>query len=336
MGFLAAVTLANEQLDRPEIGWSLVAAALVWGALAVVLRGSQGREEPVWLTVGDLVLATFALFAPKLSGASQLFYGGFPAITVAVAAAQSRTRAVVVASVLSMAAVLRLEAQSLADVVESLSQIISYGMVAVIVGWVVHAIFASEAARREAEAGQTRAEERSRMAAHLHDSVLQTLALIQRDAADGGRVTTLARRQERELRDWLYGGRAPASGLPERVRRDAEDVEDLFGVKVEVVTVGDLALDQRTQALAEAGREAMSNSAKHAGVDQVSVYLEATDARVVLYVRDRGRGFDPLAVDTDRRGISDSIRGRMQAAGGTAVIRSNEGKGTEVELVLVP
>jgi signal transduction histidine kinase len=243
---------------------------------------------------------------------------------------------VIVAAALSTAAVVRLEAQSVGDVVESLSQIISYGMIAMIIGWVVNAIFNSEAARREAEAGRARAEERARMAAHLHDSVLQTLALVQRDSADSGRVTTLARRQERELRDWLYGEGTPAAGLPERVRKAAEDVEDLFGIKVEVVTVGDRALDRRTEALAEAGREAMMNSAKHAGVDQVSVYLEASDAKVVLYVRDRGRGFDAASVGSDRRGISDSIRGRMEAVGGTAVIRSDEEKGTEVELKLVP
>jgi signal transduction histidine kinase len=173
---------------------------------------------------------------------------------------------------------------------------------------------------------RARAEERADLAARVHDSVLQTLTLIQKDPADARR---LARRQERELRSWLYP--TAASGmLVDEVERTAAEVEELHGVRVDVVHTGDAPLDERTRALALAAREAMANAARHAGVDEISVFVEPT----AVYVRDRGSGFDPDAVAGDRRGLSESIRGRMQRVGGTAKITTAPGEGTEVELCL--
>jgi signal transduction histidine kinase len=172
---------------------------------------------------------------------------------------------------------------------------------------------------------RARAEERADLAARVHDSVLQTLTLIQRDPSDARR---LARRQERELRAWLYP--ATASGtLADAVDAAAAEIEDLHGVRVEVVHTGDVPLDDRSQALVLAAREAMANAAKHAGVEEISVFVEPN----AVYVRDRGRGFDPDA-PSDRRGIAESIRGRMERVGGTARITSSPEEGTEVELVL--
>jgi signal transduction histidine kinase len=178
-----------------------------------------------------------------------------------------------------------------------------------------------------------RTQERADLAARVHDSVLQTLALIQKDPGDARKH---ARRQERELRAWLYPDREPTAGgtLADAVEQAAAEVEERHGVRVEVVRTGDAPLDERTQALVLAAREAITNAAKHSGADEVSVFVDAAPERVALYVRDRGAGFDPDVVAGDRRGISESIRGRMERVSGTVKIVSAPGEGTDVELEL--
>jgi signal transduction histidine kinase len=185
-------------------------------------------------------------------------------------------------------------------------------------------------------AERIRTQERADLAARVHDSVLQTLALIQREPDDPRRVATLARRQERELRAWLYPEREPAAPgtLAGALESTVAEIEELHGVRVELVRTGDVPADERVRALVLAAREALVNAAKHAGVDELSVFVEATPERVGLYVRDRGSGFDAEAVAADRRGIAESIRGRMERVGGTARIVSSPGEGTEVELEL--
>jgi signal transduction histidine kinase/phage shock protein PspC (stress-responsive transcriptional regulator) len=180
-----------------------------------------------------------------------------------------------------------------------------------------------------------RSEERAEVAAHLHDSVLQTLALIQR--TDQPReMVALARNQERELRAWLSGRPPLVTGESDTVataiEKAAASVELQFKVPVEVVTVGDTALDDRLQAIVDATREATVNAAKHSGADQISIYLEVEPESVTAFVRDKGTGFDPESVAPDRRGIVDSIRGRMQRSGGSATIVTELDAGTEVQL----
>jgi signal transduction histidine kinase len=184
-----------------------------------------------------------------------------------------------------------------------------------------------------------RSEERADIAAHLHDSVLQTLAIIQRRADQPKEVVTLARRQERELRAWLYDGtqvraEGQAQTIGEAIEAVADDVERDFGVRVDVVKVGDCPVDQRTEALVAAAREAMVNSAKHSGVEEISVYLEATSDDVELFVRDRGAGFDEATVASDRRGLRDSIRARVEKLGGEVRVHTELGVGTEVQFRL--
>ncbi|MEU9063278.1 PspC domain-containing protein [Streptomyces sp. NPDC048430] len=185
-----------------------------------------------------------------------------------------------------------------------------------------------------------RAQERAEVAAHVHDSVLHTLTLIQRNADDGGEVRRLARAQERELRNWLYNpegtgkeeAEEPAS-LAEAVKRAAAEVEDKHGVPLEVVVVGDCPLDEKLAAQMQAAREAMVNAAKYGGEGgAVQVYAEVEGRTVFVSVRDRGPGFDLDAVPGDRMGVRESIVGRMQRNGGTARLRSAPGGGTEVEL----
>ena len=185
-----------------------------------------------------------------------------------------------------------------------------------------------------------RAEERADMAAHVHDSVLQTLALIQRRAAEPQQVVQLARMQERELRAWLFDGHAPGTiqgdgvTLAAGVRRIQQDVEVQHRISVDAVTVGDCELDDDLEALLAAAREATVNAAKWSGAETVSLFAEVETDAVSLFVRDRGRGFEPDAVSADRKGLAESVRARMTRRGGSATVRSAPGQGTEVSLTM--
>lgn len=198
--------------------------------------------------------------------------------------------------------------------------------------WVTRLVRSLTAERAQ----RIRSQERAEMAAHLHDSVLQTLALVQRRASEPREVATLARQQERELRAWLSGGGADAdaAGIAASLEAAAEEVERAHRVRVDVVAVGDRPLDEAGQALVAAAREAMVNAAKFSGQPAIDVYAEATPERAAVFVRDRGPGFDPEQVPPDRRGVRESIVGRMERHGGRATIHRPESGGTEVELVL--
>jgi signal transduction histidine kinase/phage shock protein PspC (stress-responsive transcriptional regulator) len=185
-------------------------------------------------------------------------------------------------------------------------------------------------------AARAREAERSEIAAHLHDSVLQTLALIQRRSDDPVQVARLARAQERDLRSWLYGGGpVDAASVAAQVKEAAAEVEDRHGTSIDVVVVGDRPADERTSALVAALREAMVNAVKHGrptSAGPVQVYVEAGADGVEAFVRDRGPGFDPDAVPADRLGVRESIVARMQRHGGSGTVRSTAGEGTEVRL----
>jgi signal transduction histidine kinase len=180
---------------------------------------------------------------------------------------------------------------------------------------------------------RVRSEEKAEMAAHLHDSVLQTLALIQR-TDDPKKMVTLARSQERELRSWLFDEAAGDSEtLVGALSAAATRVEEAHDIPVSVVVVGESSLSQDRQiALVSAATEAMMNAAEHSGAAKVSVFAEAGDGKVDVFVTDQGVGFDPASVNGDRRGITESIEGRMKRHGGKATVESEVGGGTEVHL----
>jgi signal transduction histidine kinase/phage shock protein PspC (stress-responsive transcriptional regulator) len=202
------------------------------------------------------------------------------------------------------------------------------GLAVVIAPWLHRA----RTSLNEARSAKVRADARADMAAHLHDSVLQTLALIQRQADDAKAVTQLARRQERELRAWLYGDELSDLTLKAALTAAAAEVEDERGIPVELIVVGDCETADSVQALVRAAREAMVNAAKHSGADKIDVYAEVDDDSVEVFVRDRGKGFDLDAISEDRMGVRGSILNRMARHGGTAQIRSIPGDGAEVRL----
>jgi signal transduction histidine kinase len=287
---------------RPAIGLALVALAAMSALFALGLSGSSV------LGIG-LIVAGIVLLARR--GATLRPGGSFtiPGITLTLAGAAialeglGSSRSLIAPGALAAAFLL------------------------VLVPWTAQVV--SERAER------IRASERAEVAARIHDSVLQTLALIQRDAGDAQRVSALARRQERDLRRWLYGsGYGSAATLEGALADAAADVEDAYGVRVELASAGDAPVDEPLSQLVLAAREALTNAAKHAGVDEVAVYTDVGPAAVSVFVRDRGSGFDRAAVAVDRRGVAESIEARMQRAGGRAIITTAPGEGTEVELTI--
>lgn len=180
-----------------------------------------------------------------------------------------------------------------------------------------------------------REQERAEVAAMVHDQVLHTLALIQRNASDTTSVMRLARGQERTLRNWLYKPAvSPTDRLAAALEFVAAEVEDTYAISVETVVVGDAEHDEQVAALVAATREALVNAARHAKVSTVSLYAEAEEDKFSVFVRDRGAGFDVSHVDPDRHGLRGSIIGRMDRHGGHADVRSSPGEGTEVELTM--
>ncbi|GIE86692.1 histidine kinase [Actinoplanes regularis] len=204
--------------------------------------------------------------------------------------------------------------------------------VGVVVAPLVWRTFGQLRAERE---GRIREQERAEVAAMIHDQVLHTLALIQRNSADIKEVQRLARGQERSLRNWLYKPTAsPTERFAAALEQAAAEVEDTYAIEVETVVVGDTQCDERVAALVAAAREALVNAARHAGVQTVSLYAEVEQDELSVFVRDRGAGFELSGVAETRHGVRGSIIGRMQRHGGRAEIRSATGNGTEVRLTL--
>ncbi len=194
--------------------------------------------------------------------------------------------------------------------------------------WLIHP------ARSSAGDAELIAETRAEMAAHLHDSVLQTLAVIQKQADDATSVAHLARVQEKELRAYLYDDRLDDESFKSALRQIVAEIEGLYPVPIELVVVGDTHLNVELDALLSAAREAMVNAAKHSGADHIDVYSEVSEPAVEIFVRDRGQGFSMDDIDEDRLGLRRSVIGRMDRFGGKASIRSTLGEGTEIELTM--
>jgi signal transduction histidine kinase len=342
LAVLGVITLAGStRPDRPGVVVATMLGIGAWALLTGWLHGSRPNSlRSWWWLVADVGVTVWSLFSSDVAGTTATFYGGYPMSTVFMGV---YTFAVVgglaTATALSAATILRLIQSTGSDPTNDSAAVLIYLFGGVLAGWAVGVIRRSDRLRREAEvalveerASRARAEERADMAAHLHDSVLQTLAMIQRTDKPE-QTAALARRQERELRAWLFGDGAGADdSFSAAVRTMTAEVEELFRVLIHTVVVGDAALGPSLEALVNAGREASMNAARHACVEEFSVYAEVRDGVASIFVRDRGIGFDPETVPKDRRGIIESIVRRMERHGGTARIRSSPGAGTEVVL----
>ena len=303
----------------------ILRAAGVWFGDAVVWPVALGAAGSalIWTRADDTRRARWTRMASRIprSPLEAVFAGPVSRMRILVGALLIGAGVVVLLAVNSPLAALRNVAFAVVVTLVGVGLIVGPGL------WRLGRQLAEE--RRE----RIRSQERAEMAAHLHDSVLQSLAMIQR-ARTPEEMSALARSQERELRAWLYGRWERGGVLAAALETAAVRVERMHHVKVEVVVVGDCPLDDRLDAMVQASGEAMTNAAKHAGVATVSVYAEVEPEQVTAFVRDQGRGFEPSSVVGDRRGIADSIVRRMERAGGTASIDSAPGEGTEVRLWL--
>ncbi len=312
-------------------GAGIVAYGGAWLVLAPETGPPPGRAQRV-LGVGALALA--AVLALRGTGLADSLLWPAALCLAGTLLVRSRGGLRLVAGVALIALGLLLFVDWNAGGVDR-GQVLESSAVAIVLLLVLGPWAWRLAAERDAERTERiRSQERAEMAARVHDSVLQTLALVQREAGDPRRVAALARRQERELRAWLYPSRADGPSLGAAIDAAAAEVEELHGVPVTLVRTGDLPVDERVEALVLAAREAMANAARHSGADEISAFVEVGEHEIAVFVRDRGAGFDPAAVQEDAHGIAESIRGRMSRVGGTAEVTSSPGAGTEVELRL--
>jgi signal transduction histidine kinase len=341
---LAILTLVTEpsQIDpgtRNVLVLSAIGIAVVWTAATVILMYRRPKVlQHVAFLAFDVALAVWTAVTPSLTQSDTFFAGGFPISSpLLIATTRGMVATLLPATLVAASSVIGVRFAN-----ARAAEVLAINLLApIVVAWGFGTIREQDRQRRLAEEALAlertkvaRADERAEMAAHLHDSVLQTLALIQRRAKENRGIVRVARRQERELRAWLNGG-PPLSAtnmLSGALIRAAEAVEDEHDVFIELSTAGDTTLDDRTTGLILAAREAMKNAARFAGVEKIYVLAEIVDDGVRVVVRDQGAGFDPSAIPEDRRGIRESITGRLDRLGGTASIRSSVGDGTEVEL----
>ncbi|MDH3260731.1 MAG: histidine kinase [Acidimicrobiia bacterium] len=340
---LGVISVAGpEGPARPGVVVATMVLAVAWALVTIALHAQSPDLMRSWLFLAiDTGVAAWTLVAPDVAG-SENFYGGYPMSPVFLAAyGRGMVGGLTTAVALGTVQLSRLAGP--ADPTASSAAVLIYVFAGAVAGWAVGLLREADRTTRMAEAAlareqveRVRAEEKAEMAAHLHDSVLQTLALIRRNSADESEVASLARRQERELRAWLYGtgGGSTRGAFGELMRRMCAEVEDAHQVAVHLVTVGDAEGDASMEALVQAAREAIVNAAKHSGAANVAVYAESSPERVTVFVRDRGRGFDYGSVPADRQGIRESIINRLVRSGGRATVHTKVGEGTEVELVL--
>lgn len=337
MAILGAVTLTRD--DGVAAGWvvGMIIIGFLWAVAATVIAYPERALSREMLVI-DLAVGVLSLLAPGFAGTTASFYGGLPLIVVAIAALRGRIEGLISAAILIVTVLGTILSDiSYEEIIGETTLIFAYLGVGVLVAWIgdvlrqaeVQLVAANDAVA-EARAAAARESERADIGRHLHDSVLQTLALIQRDADDPQKVTISARRQERELRDWLFGsGASEAPGFEDALRRAAADVEERFEVSVDVVVVGAAEPSDAVAGITAAAGEAMTNAARHAGVSEIDVYGEVGERALAVYVRDRGGGFDPEAVPSDRQGVRNSIIGRVVGLGGAATVKSSQGGGTE-------
>jgi len=342
MGTLVGATLATDEGANQVVVGATYAGALAWTGVTVAhALHPRWFRTTAWV-VADGLVAVWVSVSPFVAHSQDLFFGGYPlSWLLLVGYAGGFWPALAGAAFLATGQVVGSFGEVGRTATQVAGDIGGFTVAAIAFGWGITVLRRYDLERAEAlaaleeeRAARMRAHDRAEIAAHLHDSVLQTLALLQHTPDDPHKVASLARRQERELRDYLDQIASPHSpSLRARLRHAAGEVEDLFEVRIDTVVVGDCTADEPLECLVQATREAMVNAAKHSGAGTVSLFAEISDGSVTVSVRDRGCGCDPGLVAAGR-GLAQSVVGRMDRCGGTAVIRSTPGEGTEVELHL--
>ncbi len=340
---MAIVVLIGRD-DRLDVGLviSAIVVAVVWTPITVAIayRRPELFATRTWLVV-DVSLAMWTALVPALAHSSIFFSGGYPISAAFIAAFSWGYPTTIAAGALIAVA----SAGVFTDEPSPrMIEIFALNLIApAVVAWTFRVLRRNDRLRLEAEAAlsreraeRIRSQEREDLAGHLHDSVLQTLALVQRCSEDSREVTRLARIQERELRAWLRGMSpyAKAETLVAALEIACSEIELEHGAVIELVTIGDKDLNDDLRALVQASREAMLNAAKFAPDGPVYVVAESTPDMARVTVRDRGPGFTVSEIGPDRHGIKDSIIGRIERRGGTVEIRPSEGGGTEVEMTI--
>ena len=337
VSWLIAAEPVDDEVQVPSTGLrQIVAVALVVSGLLLLLRaaGVWFGDAIVW-SVGLAAFGSAVLWSRTDVGRTQFarLTSRLPRTTADIVSGRSKGRFIAGTLLVVAGMAILLGAHTSFRTIGNVGfavVVTAIGVGLAIGPWIFDLVRQLGDERRQ----RIRSEERAEVAAHLHDSVLQTLAMIQR-APSREEMTTLARAQERELRSWLYG-RTPSGDamLREEMEAMAARIERVHRVAIDVVVVGDLPVDERVRALIDAAGEAATNAAKHSGARTISIYAEIADGTADVYVRDEGKGFDAGEQAPDRRGISESIVGRMERNGGTATISSSPSEGTEVHLTL--
>jgi signal transduction histidine kinase len=340
----------RDAIARPVVGWGLIGAALAWTIAATVLVQRQPQALEQWPAIAcELVIGA------ALGIGGGLAYAHTTDPNVAFSSVRTIGFAWPIAGIISAGVVYGpgpgASAGTLLGVPRIFSPIVNgvtfgdykggkwFSILSTLLLYALAGGVAGHMTRilRRAQDEVAAARARERVARTLHDGVLQTLAIIER-RADDPQLAQLAREQERDLREFLFGGdgKDPAE-LGARLRAAAARCEDSFGVRVDVVLAPDLPrLDaSRVDALTGAVGEALVNAGKHGRARRVTVFAEPSDhdAGMMCSVRDDGCGFEAATV-REGVGLSRSIRGRMEEAGGRVEIDSRPGAGTEVRLWL--
>lgn len=338
MAVLVALTPSNDPGANLVITWGSFGLATAWtGATWLAAIKTDKMGEP-WFVISDVLITLFIGIAPTLAGAENLFHGGWLNSTLFVVAyASSINPTIAVGTLVGLEQVLVhwIDERGVVPAAGS----IGFVVIGILVGWAYDHLRLQERRRLalqeeldRAVATQVRHEERLEIANRLHDSVLQTLAALRRDADDPDQVRYLARRQERELRHTISEYRSLHRHSARAELQDiCGDIEDVHRIEIDPVIRGDAECDDRTRGLLAAAREALLNAAKHAAVDSVDLYAELKAGQIQIFVRDRGRGFDPDAAASER-GMDHSLRRRAEAAGATVEVTSAPGAGTEVAI----
>ena len=336
MAMLVVATLVSVPEANATIAVAALALAAGWTLVTAYVAFRQpGQLGTWWFVAADLGVALIVASSSLAAGADNSFHGGYPMSSILVGAYAGGLRLAIIEALLLTAQQVVVHLTADENLVATLGNVV-FLVFAVILGWSVEALRASERERRASQEAldqalteRARHEERANLANRLHDSFLQTLHAIRNDADDAAQVRYLARRQERELRTTIDEFLSPYEHSFKAALFSARDqVEDLYRIEIHAVVRDDAPLDDRLEALVEAAREAMTNAARHSGAEEADVYAEIEGGLAAIYVRDRGRGID----ETLERGhgIVNSIEGRMASVGGTAEVRSEPGVGTEV------